>query len=97
ISARISGVKNFVSSGTSFVRAFPLSHVQSANANGSAFLGFAGSCVPSAAAAAGSASPTAAAEAASPVEVDAASVAAEPELDSAAVVTGVDVDVAITS
>src|SRR5262252_5960767 len=39
-SARISGVKNFVSSGTSLVRAFPFSQVKSANANGSAFAGF---------------------------------------------------------
>src|SRR5215472_6550844 len=40
-SARISVVKNFVSSGTSLVRAFPLSQVKSANAKGSAFGGLA--------------------------------------------------------
>ena len=36
----ISGVKNFVSSGTSFVRGLPFSHVKSAKANGCAFSGF---------------------------------------------------------
>src|SRR5882762_6523378 len=35
MSARISGVKNFVSIGDSFVRALPVSQVKSANANGS--------------------------------------------------------------
>src|SRR6202035_248681 len=39
-SALISGVKNFVSSGTSFVRGLPLSQVKSAKANGCAFSGF---------------------------------------------------------
>ena len=51
MSARISGVKNFVSIGESLVRAFPFSQVQSANANGSAFFGVAGTCVPMATAA----------------------------------------------
>src|SRR5260370_4742370 len=36
-SARISGVKNFVSIGDSLVRALPFNQVKSANANGSAF------------------------------------------------------------
>src|SRR5579859_600280 len=40
MSARNSGVKNFVSYGVSLVRGFPVSQDQSANANGSAFLGF---------------------------------------------------------
>src|SRR5580704_17418040 len=40
MSALISGVKNFVSMGDSLVRALPVSHVKSANANGSAFAGF---------------------------------------------------------
>src|SRR5258708_9138168 len=35
MSARISGVKNFVSMGDSFVRALPFNQVKSANANGS--------------------------------------------------------------
>src|SRR5713101_10188672 len=35
MSARISGVKNFVSIGDSFVRALPFNQVKSANANGS--------------------------------------------------------------
>src|SRR6266436_4259204 len=37
MSARISGVKNFVSQKISFVRGFPFSHVQSASENGSIF------------------------------------------------------------
>src|ERR1700722_2048806 len=56
MSARISGVKNFVSIGESFVRAFPFSQVQSAYANGSAGAAFVAPWVPTAAAA-GSAVP----------------------------------------
>src|SRR5713226_9000153 len=41
MSARNSGVKNFVSYGVSFVRALPVSQDQSANANGSLDCGFA--------------------------------------------------------
>src|SRR6267143_854880 len=40
MSARISGVKNFVSIGDSFVRALPFNQVKSANANGSVAGGF---------------------------------------------------------
>src|SRR5882762_7062941 len=40
MSALISGVKNFVSSGTSFVRGLPFSHVKLAKAKGCAFSGF---------------------------------------------------------
>src|SRR5580704_906600 len=57
MSARISGVKNFVSIGESFVRAFPFSQVQSAYANGSAGAVFVAPWVPTAAA--GSAVPAA--------------------------------------
>src|SRR5262249_37257014 len=39
MSARISGVKNFVSQKISFVRGFPFSHVQSASEKGSIFFG----------------------------------------------------------
>src|SRR3982074_391970 len=46
MSARISGVKNFVSIGDSFVRALPVSQVKSANANGSATGGFAAPDLP---------------------------------------------------
>ncbi len=38
---RTSGVKNFESKAGSLVRGLPFSQVQSANANGSAFVGFA--------------------------------------------------------
>src|ERR1700722_2486112 len=48
MSARISGVKNFVSIGESFVRAFPFSQVQSAYANGSAGAAFVAPWVPTA-------------------------------------------------
>src|SRR5882757_4157127 len=46
MSARISGVKNFVSQKISFVRGFPFSHVQSASENGSIFF-FSGTWVAS--------------------------------------------------
>src|ERR1700704_6805550 len=46
MSARISGVKNFVSIGDSFVRALPVSQVKSANAKGSAAGDFAAPDLP---------------------------------------------------
>src|SRR5712692_7250911 len=45
-SARISGVKNLVSIGDSFVRALPVSQVKSANANGSVAGAFAAPDLP---------------------------------------------------